>query len=115
MKAVFDSIAELNAWNENLDDPIRDPDHHEDLVVVTTRRQPSEKACTSALSPLFCYNSTPVIPSVSRVSPINVDRFQLELVGHPNSGQVAFVIDCLRNSFRLLFDQEMRLKSALIN
>lgn len=64
---------------------------------------------------MFSAQPTRAIPPINHISPINVERFHLELRGHPDRQKTAFVLDGLRNGFRLLFNEETRLKSALTN
>jgi len=50
------------------------------------------------------------------VSPIRVDRLELELLGHPDQAKVAYVISGLRNGFHLGFhSSSISLKSATSN
>jgi len=58
--------------------------------------------------------STPFHP-VSTVSPLEPEEFARNLSNHPNQPQVAFVLDGLRNGFRLGFHHSRKLKSATTN
>ena len=58
--------------------------------------------------------STPFHP-VSTVSPLKPEEFARNLSNHPNQPQVAFVLDGLRNGFRLGFHHSRKLKSATTN
>ena len=49
---------------------------------------------------------------VSMVSPLKAEEFARALTNHPDQRQVAFVLDGLRNGFRLGFHQYRKLKSA---
>ena len=58
---------------------------------------------------------TPLSP-VSRVSPLQLDHFQMELHHHPDKSAVAYVISGIRDGFRVGFDPSLvSLKSASSN
>ena len=53
---------------------------------------------------------------VSRVSPLQLDQFQMELHHHPDKSAVAYVISGIRDGFRVGFDPSLvSLKSASLN
>ena len=52
---------------------------------------------------------------VSAISPLNTDVFPRELARHPDQSKVSFVLDGLRNGFKLGFRQSRKLKSATKN
>ena len=58
--------------------------------------------------------STPLRP-VSVVSPLKPEVFAAKLSQHPDQNLVAFVLDRLRNGFRLGFQHSKKLKSAKSN
>ena len=64
----------------------------------------------------FCFLpvSTP-LPPVSMVSPLKPEVFAAKLSQHPDQHLVAFVLDGLRNGFRLGFQHSKKLKSAKSN
>ena len=49
------------------------------------------------------------------VSPLQIDHFAHELASHPNQAQVAYVLDGIRNGFRVGFQAHQRLHSASKN
>ena len=55
------------------------------------------------------------LPPVSKVSPLWVDQFVGELRRHPNHPQVEYVLEGLRNGFKLDFLPTQSLKSAKRN
>ena len=58
---------------------------------------------------------TPLSP-VSRVSPLQLDHFQMELHHHPDKSAVAYVISGIQDGFRIGFDPSLvSLKSASSN
>ena len=77
-------------------------------TVVSPSTPPSEP------SPLEHHFSPLHHPAI--VSPIRVDRLELELRGHPDQAKVAYVISGLRNGFHLGFhSSSISLKSATSN
>ena len=52
---------------------------------------------------------------MSTVSPLKPEEFARNLTNHPDQLQVAFVLDGLRNGFRLGFHHSRKLKSASTN
>ena len=66
------------------------------------------------LSFCFLLVSTP-LPPVSVVSPLKPEVFAAKLSQHPDQHLVAFVLDGLRNGFRLGFQHSKKLKSAKSN
>ena len=64
--------------------------------------------------PCFLLVSTP-LPPVSVVSPLKPEVFAAKLAQHPDQRLVAFVLDGLRNGFRLGFQHSKKLKSAKSN
>lgn len=63
----------------------------------------------------LCLSPTVSLPPVSAVSPLKPDRFEHELRGHPDRGQVRYVLEGLRTGFRLGFTPVGNLKSAKRN
>ena len=62
------------------------------------------------------FNTNLNIPDVSSVTPINVDNLALQLCSHPDRRRVDYVLNGLRNGFRLGFHSESTtLKSAKAN
>ena len=53
-----------------------------------------------------------MLPPVPAVSPLLVEQFSYELRNHPNPQLVAFILDGLRNGFKLGFNHSQKLKSA---
>ena len=56
-----------------------------------------------------------MLPPVSAVSPLLVEQFSRDLRNHPNPQLVAFILDGLRNGFKLGFNHSQKLKSAKHN
>ena len=56
-----------------------------------------------------------MLPPISAVSPLLVEQFSWELRNHPNPQLVAFILDGLRNGFKLGFNHSQKLKSAKRN
>lgn len=59
--------------------------------------------------------SSAILPAVGEVSPLNHDLFAVELIRHPNRSKVNFVLQGIREGFRLGFDKPVTLKSAKRN
>ena len=70
-------------------------------VVPPSRPLLPRGAPLSESSPLEDHFSSLHLPAM--VSPIRVDRLELELLGHPDQAKVAYVISGLRNGFHLGF------------
>ena len=56
-----------------------------------------------------------LLPPVSEVTTLKVDQFAWELWHHPNQPQCHFVLEGLRNGFKLGFHHQLLLKSATKN
>lgn len=56
-----------------------------------------------------------VLPPVSAVSPPLVEQFSWDMRNHPNPQLVAFILEGLRNGFKLGFNHSQNLKSATLN
>ena len=56
-----------------------------------------------------------MLPPVSTVSPLLVEQFSCDLRNHPNPPLVAFILDGLRDGFKLGFNHSQKLKSAKHN
>lgn len=56
-----------------------------------------------------------LLPPVSEVTPLKVDQFAWELRHHLNQPQCHFVLEGLRNGFKLGFHHQLSLKSATNN
>ena len=83
-------------------------------VVSPSRPLLPRGAPPSEPSPLKDHFSPLHLPAM--VSPIRVDRLELELCGHPDQAKVAYVISGLRNGFHLGFhSSSISLKSATSN
>ena len=52
------------------------------------------------------------LPPVSEITPLKVDQFAWELRHHPHRQPCNFVLDGLRNGFKLSFQPALSLKSA---
>ena len=71
--------------------------------------------CNSSLTRLNIANNF-YLPDISSVTPINVDNLALQLCSHPDRNQVDYVLNGLRQGFRLGFHPEaVTLKSAKAN
>ena len=57
----------------------------------------------------------PSLPPVSYVCPLNADVFAHELQRHPDPHMVSYVLQGIRQGFKLGFDRSVRLKSARSN
>ena len=53
-----------------------------------------------------------MLPPVSAFSPLLVEQFSCDLRNHPNHQLVAFILDGLRNGFKLGFNHSQKLKLA---
>ena len=64
---------------------------------------------------IVCFLSIVPLPPVSEITPLKVDQFAWELRHHPNRLLCNFVLDGLRNGFKLGFQPALSLKSAKKN
>ena len=55
------------------------------------------------------------LPPVARVTPLRADQFAVELRYHPNQSRVSYVVEGLRQGFRLGFSTSAKLKAAKRN
>ena len=55
------------------------------------------------------------LPPVSAITPLHVEQFAWELRNHPNQPQVSFVLEGLRDGFRLGYFYPRKLRSASRN
>ena len=55
------------------------------------------------------------LPPVPTVTPLHPDQFAQELCFHPDQAQVSYVVEGLRDGFKLGFDDRCSLKSAKRN
>ena len=56
-----------------------------------------------------------MLPTVGEVSPLNVELFEAELSRHPDRAKVNFVLQGIKEGFRLGCDKPVTLKSARRN
>ena len=64
---------------------------------------------------IVCFLFIVPLPPVSDITPLKVDQFAWELQHHPNRQLCNFVLDGLRNGFKLGFQPALSLKSAKKN
>ena len=64
---------------------------------------------------IVCFLFLVPLPPVSEITPLKVDQFAWELRNHPNRQLCNFVLDGLRNGFKLGFQPALSLKSAKKN
>ena len=64
---------------------------------------------------IVCFLFLVPLPPVSEITPLKVDQFAWELRNHPNQQLCNFVLDGLRNGFKLGFQPALSLKSAKKN
>ena len=64
---------------------------------------------------IVCFLFIVPLPPVSEITPLKVDQFAWELRHHPNRQLCNFVLDGLRNGFKLSFQPALSLKSAKKN
>ena len=84
------------------------------FLVITPLSSGGFFRCDFTVFPCFLLVSTP-LPPVSVVSPLKPEVFAAKLAQHPDQRLVAFVLDGLRNGFRLGFQHSKKLKSAKSN
>ena len=61
---------------------------------------------------LLCVSFSAPLPPVSAVTPLVAEQFAWELRFHPQRPQVDFVLDGIRDGFKLGFSPSQKLKSA---
>ena len=78
---------------------------------------PSQQQGLPSSSYSLCFPVVCLVRPVSKLTPINIDRFQHKFYHHPNTGKVAYVVQGLRDGFHQGFNcnYSTSLKSATGN